>query len=86
MKSILVAVAAAGIAASGSAGAATTIRRRNDPRVSVRSPPQSRDRRDRRVSVLDRFPFTLVQIKAEEIVILALPVTSRNPGYWSRRR
>ena len=48
---------------------------------------QWRDRRDRRVAVLDRFPFTLVyQIKAEEIVVLALAHTSRSPGYWSRRR
>lgn len=49
--------------------------------------PQWRDRRDRRVAVLDRFPFTLVyQLKAEEIVILALAHTSRSPGYWLRRR
>jgi hypothetical protein len=40
--------------------------------------PQWKDRRDRRVAVLDRFPFTLVyQFKAEEIVILALAHTSR---------
>jgi toxin ParE1/3/4 len=45
--------------------------------------PQWRDRRDRRVAVLDRFPFTL---KADGIVILALAHTSRRPGYWSRRR
>jgi len=49
--------------------------------------PQWRDRPDRRVAVLDRFPFTLVyQVKADEIVILALAHTSRRPGYWSRRR
>jgi len=49
--------------------------------------PQWRDRRDRRVAALDRFPFTLVyQIGAEEIVVLALAHTSRRPGYWSRRR
>ena len=49
--------------------------------------PQWRDRPDRRVAVLDRFPFTLVyQLKAEEIVILALAHTSRSPGYWLRRR
>lgn len=49
--------------------------------------PQWRDRPDRRVAVLDRFPFTLVyQIKVEEIVILALAHMSRRPGYWSRRR
>jgi toxin ParE1/3/4 len=48
---------------------------------------QWRNRADRRVAVLDRFPFTLVyQIKADEIVILALAHTSRRPGYWSRRR
>ena len=49
--------------------------------------PQWKDRRDRRVAVLDRFPFTLVyQIKVDEIVVLALAHTSRRPGYWSRRR
>ena len=49
--------------------------------------PQWRNRRDRRVAVLDRFPFTLVyQIGAEEIVVLALAHTSRRPGYWARRR
>jgi hypothetical protein len=48
--------------------------------------PQWRDRPDRRVAVLDRFPFTLVyQIKTKEIVILALAHMSRRPGYWSRR-
>jgi len=48
---------------------------------------QWKDRRDRRVAVLDRFPFTLVyQLKAEEIVILAFAHTSRSPGYWLRRR
>ena len=48
--------------------------------------PQWRDRPDRRVAVLDRFPFTLVyQIKTKEIVILALAHMSRQPGYWSRR-
>ena len=40
--------------------------------------PQWRDRPDRRVAVLDRFPFTVVyQIKTTEIVILALAHTSR---------
>jgi hypothetical protein len=49
--------------------------------------PHWKDRRDRRVAVLDRFPFTLVyQLKADEIVILALAHTSRSPGYWLRRR
>lgn len=48
---------------------------------------QWRDRPDRRVYVLDRFPFTIpYQILGEEIVILALAHTSRRPGYWSRRR
>lgn len=52
-----------------------------------RAAPQWRDRPDRRVAALDRFPFTPVyQIKAEEIVILALAHTSRRPGYWARRR
>lgn len=42
---------------------------------------------DRRVYVLDRFPFTIpYQISGEEIVILALAHTSRRSGYWSRRR
>ena len=35
-----------------------------------RAAPQWKDRRDRRVAVLDRFPFTLFyQIKADDIVI-----------------
>ena len=51
-----------------------------------RAAPQWRNRPDRRVAALDRFPFTLVyQIKADEIVILALAHTSRRPGYWARR-
>jgi toxin ParE1/3/4 len=52
-----------------------------------RAAPHWRDRPDRRIAVLDRFPFTLAyQIQADEIVILALAHTSRRPGYWSRRR
>lgn len=50
---------------------------------------QWKHRRDRRVAVLDRFPFTLplpYQIVGDEIVILALAHTSRRPGYWARRR
>jgi plasmid stabilization system protein ParE len=48
--------------------------------------PQWKHRVDRRVAVLDRFPFTLpYQIKGDEIVALALAHTSRRPGYWSRR-
>src|SRR5687768_2921622 len=56
----------------------------------LRSPeaaPQWKTRADRRVAVLDRFPFTLpYQIVRGEIVVLALANTSRRPGYWSRRR
>ena len=49
--------------------------------------PQWKDRRDRRVAVLDRFPFKLVyQLKADEIVILAFAHTSRRPGYWRKRQ
>ena len=49
--------------------------------------PQWKDRADRRVAVLDRFPFTLpYQLVGGEIVVLALAHTSRRPGYWSRRR
>ena len=49
--------------------------------------PQWKRRRDRRVAVLDRFPFVLpYQIVDDEIVILALAHTRRRPGYWSRRR
>lgn len=52
-----------------------------------RSALQWRHRTDRRIAALDRFPFTLVyQIKADEIVILALAHNSRRPGYWSARR
>jgi plasmid stabilization system protein ParE len=47
--------------------------------------PQWKHRRDRRVAVLDRFPFTLpYQIAGDEIVILALAHTSRRPGYTGR--
>lgn len=58
--------------------------------VIVRFPqaaPQWKDRSDRRVAVLDRFPFTLpYQIVEDEIVILALAHMNRRPGYWTRRR
>jgi toxin ParE1/3/4 len=47
---------------------------------------QWRDRPDRRVAVLDRFPFTIpYQITQGSIVVLALAHTSRRPDYWSRR-
>ncbi len=49
--------------------------------------PQWRDRSDRRIAVLDRFPFALpYQIGGQDIVVLALAHTSRRPGYWARRR
>jgi plasmid stabilization system protein ParE len=49
--------------------------------------PRWRDRTNRHVAVLDRFPFTVpYQVLGEDIVILALAHTSRRPGYWSRRR
>jgi hypothetical protein len=49
--------------------------------------PQWKHRPDRRVAVLDRFPFTLpYQIVGNDIVILALAHTSRRPSYWARRR
>jgi toxin ParE1/3/4 len=48
--------------------------------------PQWKRRSDRRIAVLDRFPFTLpYQIMSDEVVILALAHTRRRPGYWSRR-
>jgi toxin ParE1/3/4 len=48
--------------------------------------PQWRERPDRRVTALDRFPFTIpYQITHEDIVILALAPTRRRPDYWSRR-
>jgi putative addiction module component (TIGR02574 family) len=48
--------------------------------------PQWRDRNDRRVAPLDRFPFTIpYQITYEDIVVLALAHTSRRPDYWARR-
>jgi len=48
--------------------------------------PQWRDRKDRRVTLLGRFPFTLpYQITYEDIVVLALAHTSRRPDYWARR-
>ena len=51
------------------------------------SAPQWKDRPDRRLAVLDRFPFPIpYQLVGEEIVVLALAHTSRRPGYWSRRR
>ncbi|MEO7732542.1 MAG: type II toxin-antitoxin system RelE/ParE family toxin [Kofleriaceae bacterium] len=49
--------------------------------------PEWKHRSDRRVAVLDRFPFTLpYQIVGDEVVVLALAHTSRRPGYWARRR
>jgi hypothetical protein len=49
--------------------------------------PQWKHRSDRRVAVLDRFPFTLpYQLTGDEIVVLALAHTSKRPGYWARRR
>ena len=52
-----------------------------------RAAPQWKHRPDRRVAVLDRFPFTLpYQITDDSIVILALAHTSRRPDYWARRR
>jgi plasmid stabilization system protein ParE len=48
--------------------------------------PHWRDRPDRRVVVLDGFPFTVpYQLDGDGIVILALAHMSRRPGYWSRR-
>jgi toxin ParE1/3/4 len=49
--------------------------------------PQWRDRKDRRVAPLDRFPFTIhYQITHEDLVVLALAHTSRRPDYWARRK
>ena len=48
---------------------------------------QWKDRVDRRVAVLDRFPFTIpYQIMGDTIVVLALVHTSRRPGYWAQRK
>ena len=48
--------------------------------------PQWRDRPDRRVTMLDRFPFRIpYQIAGAAIVVLALAHTSRRPDYWARR-
>lgn len=45
-----------------------------------------KQRTDRRMFILVRFPFTLPYATiGEDIVILALAHTSRRPGYWSRR-
>lgn len=49
--------------------------------------PQWKGRADRRVALLERFPFTLPYLIAGEVVVvLALAHTSRRPGYWSKRR
>lgn len=49
--------------------------------------PPWRGRTDRRVAILDRFPFTLpYQVGETGLVVLALAHTSRHPGYWARRR
>jgi len=49
--------------------------------------PRWKHRADRRIAVLDRFPFTLpYQIGKAEIVVLALAHTSKRPGYWMHRR
>jgi len=43
-------------------------------------------RTDRRVLVIERFPFTLpYQVVGDDIIVLALAHTSRRPGYWARR-
>jgi plasmid stabilization system protein ParE len=43
--------------------------------------------RDLRRFVMDRFPFTIVYTElADEILILAIAHTSREPGYWRTRR
>ena len=42
-----------------------------------------KQRNDRHVFVLERFPFTL-PIIGDDVVVLAL--TSKRPGYWSRRK
>jgi hypothetical protein len=48
--------------------------------------PQWRERPDRRVTALNRFPFTIpYQITHEDIAVLALAHTRRRPDYWSRR-
>ena len=48
--------------------------------------PQWRDRKDQRVTPLDRFPFTIpYQVTHEDIVVLALAHPSRRPDYWARR-
>ncbi|HEY4181425.1 MAG TPA: type II toxin-antitoxin system RelE/ParE family toxin [Kofleriaceae bacterium] len=37
--------------------------------------------------VMDRFPFTIVYAElADEILIIAIAHTSREPGYWRRQR
>jgi len=75
-------------ARSASANSSKTDRCRahHDPPIPEAA-PQWKHRRDRRVAVLDRFPFTLpYQIVGNEIVLLALAHTSRRPGYWTRRR
>lgn len=42
--------------------------------------------RDVRRFVMDRFPFTIVYTElANEILILAIAHTSREPGYWRTR-
>jgi plasmid stabilization system protein ParE len=48
--------------------------------------PPWRDRNDRRLTRLDRFPFSIpYQLAGQDIVILALAHASRRPGYWARR-
>jgi toxin ParE1/3/4 len=48
--------------------------------------PQWRDRPERRVALLDRFPFRIpYQIAGAVIVVLAPAHTSRRPDYWARR-
>ena len=49
--------------------------------------PAWRERPNRRVAVVSRFPFTLpYRISVDEIVVLALAHASRRPGYWRARR
>jgi plasmid stabilization system protein ParE len=44
-------------------------------------------RREFRYALIDRFPYSIIYlVKKGEIVIFAVAHTSREPGYWMRRR
>ena len=50
-------------------------------------PPGVRTTRPVRRRLLDGFPYTMIyELRDDELLILAIAHTSRQPGYWKNRR